>query len=161
MAKATVTVKGAKELQKKLEQVAKDISGAPLINATRDATLLVQRGAKQLAPVDTGRLRASIIPEIVKQVKSIQGIVGSNLSYAPYMEFGTGTVVGRAPHRPPSDALNVWARRHGIPSGYLVARAIGRRGGLEGYKYLTGSLRMNTPKIERIFACAVRRVVAK
>src|SRR5512139_1604451 len=87
---ATVDIKGLKELQKKMEQVIKDLHGAPMLNAMRDSTLTVQRYAKQNAPVDTGRLRASILPEVVSDAEMLLGIVGSNVEYAPYQEFGTG-----------------------------------------------------------------------
>ena len=83
-----VTVKGLGEAQKRAIRVVQDIRGTPLLNAVRDSMLLVTRDAKINAPVDTGRLRASITPEI-RQGKSIDGIVGSNVEYAPYQELGT------------------------------------------------------------------------
>jgi len=42
--------------------------------------------AKYLCPVDTGRLRASIH---YKQVGRLHYLVGTNVEYAPYVEFGT------------------------------------------------------------------------
>ena len=48
--------------------------------------LLVEKSAKQKVQVDTGALRRSITSE----VEGNTGIVGSNLLYAPYVEFGTG-----------------------------------------------------------------------
>lgn len=41
--------------------------------------------AKELAPVDTGRLRASI----QTVVKRLAAEVGTDVEYAPYQEFGT------------------------------------------------------------------------
>lgn len=82
-----VEIKGLKEVQKKLEQVAKDVTGTPMRDAMRDATLLVVRSAKINAPVDTGRLRASIVPEVRVMTGTVQGIVGSNVVYAPFQEF--------------------------------------------------------------------------
>jgi HK97 gp10 family phage protein len=52
------------------------------------ACLLVERDAKKNAPVDTGRLRASITHYVEKE-KEIVGIVGTNVEYAKYQEFGT------------------------------------------------------------------------
>lgn len=40
-------------------------------------------------PVNTGRLRSSIAVGI-KKGKKIVGIVGTNVKYAPFIEFGTG-----------------------------------------------------------------------
>lgn len=50
------------------------------------ACLLVENDAKRKCPVDTGQLRASITHEVEGQT----GIVGTNVEYAPYVEYGTG-----------------------------------------------------------------------
>jgi len=83
---ATVVVHGVAEAQAKINQVAKDLHGEPLRKAMQDATLIVTRQAKIYSPVDTGRLRASITPEIVTRDTVVQGIVGSNVFYAPFQE---------------------------------------------------------------------------
>ena len=53
------------------------------------AGMVVERAAKQNAPVDTGRLRASISTRMTKEAKSIIIEVGTNVKYAPYVEFGS------------------------------------------------------------------------
>lgn len=50
-------------------------------------TLLVETTAKQLAPVDTGRLRASIHSEFSNN--GLGGTVSTNVSYAQAQELGT------------------------------------------------------------------------
>lgn len=50
----------------------------------KQACVLVMDGAKQDCPVDTGRLQGSIN----YQVEGDEGIVGSNVEYAPYVEAG-------------------------------------------------------------------------
>lgn len=45
--------------------------------------LLIESTAKELAPVDTGRLRSSI------HYDKASGTVGSNVTYAPFIELGT------------------------------------------------------------------------
>lgn len=50
------------------------------------ACLIVERAAKKNAPASSGELRQSITYE----VSNNEGYVGTNLSYAPYVEFGTG-----------------------------------------------------------------------
>jgi len=155
--KAKVT--GIEAAVAKMEQVARDMTGPPIFNAIRDATLLVTARAKGKAPVDTGRLRSSIAPEVrVVHGLEVQGIVGSNVVYAPYMELGTGTFVGRPAHHPPASKLEVWARRHGL-SAYVVARAIGLRGGLEGRRFLHGALEENEGRIKMMIEIAVARTV--
>jgi HK97 gp10 family phage protein len=84
-----------------MEQVVRDVQGPPMINAARDATLLVTGDAKRNVPprVDTSRMRASIAPEIRTGAAGgtvVQGVVGSNVKYAPYQELGTRYIT---PHR--------------------------------------------------------------
>lgn len=50
--------------------------------------LKIQSGAKQRAPVDKGRLRASIAMEPYKEGMAVR--VGTKVHYAPYVEHGTG-----------------------------------------------------------------------
>jgi len=49
------------------------------------ACLMVERDAKKLCPVDTGRLRSSITHEI----EGTTGKVGSNVEYAKAVEIGS------------------------------------------------------------------------
>lgn len=50
------------------------------------ACLLVENDAKKNCPVDTGQLRQSITHE----VEGNTGVIGTNVEYAPYVEYGTG-----------------------------------------------------------------------
>lgn len=144
---------GLKEAQQKAEQVARDLDGPPMVQAMRDATLLVERTAKQEASVDTGRYRASITPEVRSHGSVVEGIVGSNLEYAPYVVLGT------RPHMPPIAALQVWARRHGV-SAYVAARAIARRG-TRGDQSLIKGIEQNAERISRLLGDAVGRIVER
>jgi len=83
---ARIQIRGTEEMQHKLNQVIKDLQGPALQKAMRTATLVVTRDAKIFCPVDTGRLRASITPTVVTQREVVQGIVGSNVFYAPVQE---------------------------------------------------------------------------
>ena len=121
MSAASLEVKGLREAQAKTEQLVRQMQGGAMLQAMRDATMAIDRDAKRNAPVDTGRLRASITPEIRMDGHEIIGVVGSNVVYAPFMELGT------RPHFPPLGALTVWARRHGT-TAFVVARAIARKG---------------------------------
>lgn len=156
----SVEVRGLKELQAKTEQVIKDLSGEPMLDAMRQATMLVQRSGKINAPVDTGRLRASIMPEVRTEGNKVQGVVGSNVVYAPYMEFGTGVFAGNSPYFPPPEALETWARRHGT-TGFVIARAIFRAGGLKARRYLQDALETNQAEIVSILDEALGRIIQK
>ena len=54
--------------------------------AIKDACLLVEREAKENAPVASGELRRSIQSKVMGN----EGEVGTDLFYAPYVEYGTG-----------------------------------------------------------------------
>ena len=54
--------------------------------ALMKSCLLVEEEAKKRCPVETGTLRRSIHTEL----HDTYGEVGTNLHYAPYVEFGTG-----------------------------------------------------------------------
>jgi len=84
-------VDGLEETKRKMEQVARDLHGRPMVDGMQKAVLLVVRGAKKNAPVDTGRLRASITGEVAPtgiygRGMGVQGIVGTNVSYALVQE---------------------------------------------------------------------------
>lgn len=155
-----VTVRGLRETQQELERVAREVSGPPMVQGIRDATLLVEGDAKRnlvgyqspsVGGVDTGRLRASIVPQVESRGKETTGIVDSNVEYAAYLELGT------RPHWPPLAALETWARRHGT-TAYYVARAIARRGTI-GKHYLQRAFDANRERIVDLVGNVVGRIV--
>jgi hypothetical protein len=56
----------------------------------------VHNEAKKLCPVDTGRLRSSISFALGRDKRGIYGKVGSNVSYAKAIEFGSDPYTIRA-----------------------------------------------------------------
>ena len=63
-----------------------------LISGVSTAAMLVQGSAKNKAPVDSGTLRQSIRADKAKiQGENVTATVSTNLEYAPYVEFGTGS----------------------------------------------------------------------
>lgn len=56
----------------------------------------VERRAKRLCPVDTGRLRASITNALEKDTEGLSAVIGTNVDYAVPVEFGTS----RTPAQP-------------------------------------------------------------
>lgn len=63
-----------------------DVQQMNLKKALTDCCLWVMNDARKKCPVDIGTLRNSITYEVYDDY----GEVGSNLEYAPYVEFGTG-----------------------------------------------------------------------
>ena len=62
------------------------LSDVSVKQALERACLVVENSAKEKAPVNTGNLRSSLTHEVTGNV----GTVGTNVEYAPYVEFGTG-----------------------------------------------------------------------
>lgn len=146
-------IRGLKETQAKMTQVVKDLQGGPLMDGMKQATLVVLVDAKRLAPVDTGRLRASITPEVRRLSNEVQGVVGSNVTYAAAVENGS------RPHWPPFRALEVWARRHGANEAE-VWWAIGLAG-TKPHPYLRPAFEKNRQRILDLLGGTVERIVSK
>ena len=142
----SMEVKGIEELQEKMSQVVKDLGGAPAINAMRDCTLKVQRDAKIFAPVDTGRLRASIMPEVKTHTETIEGVVGSNVIYSPYQELGTGIYAGST---------------ESYAGSFAMMTAMGAKGGIRPRRYLARALENNREYIKKVWEGIVGRIVRK
>lgn len=59
-------------------------------------TVSVERTAKRLCPVDTGRLRSSITHALDRDAQGLVGIVGTDVDYAVHVFLGTS----KAPAQP-------------------------------------------------------------
>lgn len=57
--------------------------------------LQVDRAAKQLCPVDTGRLRSSITNEIGQDGEGLVATIGTDVEYAPHVELGTSRMAAQ------------------------------------------------------------------
>lgn len=111
-----VEIRGDKELHRKLKSSRAD---GPVNRYLDRSASKLQGVARKEAPKDTGRLTNSIGTETPNdRVRSI----GSNLDYAPHVEFGT------KPHYPPLNALWKWAKRHGGIDPFALQQAIGMWG---------------------------------
>jgi len=172
-----VEIKGLKELQKKNEQLVRDLSGPPMALAMGKAVLIVTREAKRGVPVNTGRLRASITPEVRPQARRIVGIVGTNVAYAAPVEYGS------RPHWVPIGPLIRWVhlkklagtysirtkRRLGAAAqrvtedrqvAHMIQWAIARRG-TRAQPFMEPAFRNNIGRIQRLLGGAVAHVVRK
>lgn len=70
----------------------------------------VQNYARELCPVDTGRLRASITMDSGRDSRGAWVTIGTNVEYAPYVEFGTRYMSPQPYMRPAVMMARVWWR---------------------------------------------------
>lgn len=82
------SIKGMDKILAKLDKM---IDKSALQKAMEDACLMIESDSKRECPTgDTGRLRGSIESDVKTEGDNIIGTVGTNVEYAPYVEYGTG-----------------------------------------------------------------------
>lgn len=91
----------------------------------------VEGAAKLLCPVDTGNLRQSITHKVDE--KDLSVTIGTNVEYAPYVEFGTG-----------EHAENGQGRKGGWNNGKFFTH------GNKPQPFLRPALLNNIPAVRRI-----------
>ena len=85
----TIELDGLQETLTKLSKEVNDRS-KKIDDELGASVELMARSAKRMAPVDTGRLRASISPS---RVAFLSWEIVAQTNYAAYVEFGTGRLV--------------------------------------------------------------------
>lgn len=115
--------------------------------AMEQACILVENEAKIKCPVDNGLLRNSITHYIEDNPDELIGVVGTNVEYAPYVEFGTGIYSslgnGRQDRWKYKDAKGEWHS------------TIGQH----PQPYLQPALEENRRKIEKMFKEQIKKGV--
>lgn len=156
-----VEIKGLDEQIRRLDRYPQ-IAGVELGIAMRQAVAMIEREAKIAAPVNTGQLRSSITSKIELMMGGeVTGIVGTNVIYAPAVEFGA------RPHFPPLQPLAYWVSRklgiqgwEGIGVTIMIARKIAARG-TRAQPFLKPAFEKAKNDINKAFANAVERIVQK
>ena len=122
----------------------KNLEKIDVNKALTESCLLVESDAKQLVPVDTGRLKSSI----QSKVEGDTGTVGTNVEYAPYVEFGTGLY------------SSLGNGRTQVPWRYQDAKGQWHTtSGNQPQPFLGPALNMNKDKIKKIFRKAIKEVM--
>ena len=99
----SVEIKGTEEFAAAMERGQRVLRSARVAQAMRTAAMLVTSSARRNVPVDTGRLRASVIPVVQFGGKTVQGIIGTNVVYGPFVEQpGPVRASGRRPWLEPA-----------------------------------------------------------
>ena len=94
---------------------------------------MIEERSKELCPVDTGALQASISTEIDESGRTIIGRVAPHTDYSAYVEYGTGIRGSASPGAGEGPYSTVWA-------------------GMVAQPYMRPALDEARPKIKEIFA---------
>ena len=124
--KIAVDVIGAKEMADAFTKAPKEVGGI-LKGALGKTAALVERKAKNYAPINYGALRGSIHTEgpYVTNL-NVEAKVGTNLEYAQYQEYGTGVFgPNHAPIRPKRARVLAWGKGSGGKPLYFARRVQG------------------------------------
>jgi len=123
-----VEVKGLERLLRRWERLPARIKPQVKGLLTR-IVLIIERDVKIKTPKNTGRLVNSITHEVKSVGGTLQGVVGSPVQYAPFVELDT------RPHWPPRRPIIYWVMRKFRLKGVAAAsaargvqRKIARRG---------------------------------
>lgn len=172
-------IQGLDSLLRKLDKLGGSSHDALKKGITR-ATGLVRGDAKELCPVNEGRLRNSIGASIQEKDGAIVGKVSTNIEYAPYVEFGTGPV-GRASPKdlPPELAGKIQYKADGwwIHSSQIDAEiaekyhffrwespdgeVFYRTEGQPAHPFLYPALKQNTRRIKQIIKEEVEKEIER
>jgi hypothetical protein len=151
MAGVNVTVQGLKETQQYFVNLLENLSGPQMVTGMRDAAMVVYSASVKEAPADTGKLRASLVPEVKDEGNTVVGVVGSNLLYAPWVEEGSN------PHWPPHGALAGWASRHGWTESAI--RYIISVKGTQKHPYLEPAYKQEADRVANMIGDTVTNIV--
>lgn len=150
------TIKNVDRLLKRLTNIANTDVKDTMVKAT----LLVHAQAKTLAPADTDNLRGSIHQEVKQKAKSVEGRVFTNVQYAPYVEFGTGSKGnGTYPYSP--KGLNLTYRN--TPWVYTPdgGETFYRTNGQVAQPFMYPALKQNEKTIKQLFKDEVKAKIDK
>ncbi len=111
------------------------------------STGAVKTKARELVPVDTGRLRQSIVSDVKGTGFDVVGVVSPKEKYGVYVELGT------KPHFPPVGALSKWAKKRGL-NPYLIARSISKKG-TKPHPFMAPALEKSKEKVIKIIKEAI------
>jgi len=144
-----VEIKNLSELQTQFRK-APEIASKRIIEAGNKSLLSLQGTAKQLSPIDSGRLRQSILVSPMRQSgSSFTGSVGTAVAYAAWMERGTG-IYGPSgqPIRPKNKKVLAFMGKGGK---MVFTKSVK---GVRGRFYMKGSVEQNQRAIDGYFFAA-------
>lgn len=130
----------ARDVENKLEVLGEKLTMG-LHNALAEAGEIVRKDAVMNCPVDTGRLRGSI----TSTVEGNSAVVGSNVAYGIYVEFGTGSQGDKSVAHTTKDKWTYYSGGRFFTTSGMKARP-----------FLVPALKNNKDKITKLIKEAVK-----
>ena len=155
MATVNVTIKNVDRLVARLNNISK----VELQEKMAKAVAMVHGQAKLLAPVNTGNLASSIHQEVRENNDTLEGRVFTNVQYAPYVEFGTGST-GNGTYPYDVKGLTLTYRNSSwvyTPDGETFFRTSGQ----VAQPFMYPALKQNEKYIQEMFKSAVKNHLAQ
>lgn len=90
MAVSNIKMSGFESVMRKVKKLGAEVQ-AEVVEEVRASAFQIQGDARRLVPKDTGRLAQSIT--LVNVPSGVVLSIGAGVVYAPYVEWGTGTLV--------------------------------------------------------------------
>lgn len=149
-----------RQYQESIKKVGNDVV-KKVARAITQAALNVKTDAQLAAAVDVGGLRSNIRPVLDLKGIGLAALVVADAKNAAFVELGTGPL-GRSTNRqplppgyvhgpayfPPAKELDPWANRHKIDGGgFVVARAIFKKGGTKARPFLGPAFDAQQPRL--------------
>lgn len=119
-----------------------------LERAMKRLVLIIEAKAKELCPVDTGLLQSSITPVVESWM---YGYVGTNVVYAPHVEYGTG------PHEIRAKDSPILAN---ADKGIIFGKSVNHPG-TEAQPFFEPAFLYGKKQAKRMFNAAFRRALQK
>lgn len=148
-----IKIKNADKLLKRLNS----ISDLDVESSVKEATELVHRAAKDLAPADTGLLRESIHMDVTGGAV-VTGRVYTNLGYAAFVEFGTGPK-GDGTYPYDINGLSLTYTNHSWVYTPDEGDTFRRTNGKEARPYMYPALKHNEKRIKDIFKSDIQKAL--
>lgn len=148
----SIELEGLDELIAKLN--GNSLYAGPVKDAFNRSVLHLESQVKERTPVDTGRLRSSVTHAIDSSVIPLWGKVGTNVSYAPMIEFGTKAHV-ILPRNKKALAFRIGRKGKRI----IVMRV--NHPGTKAYRMFQNAYRDSLSQIEGFFRRAAQEIESK
>ena len=132
-------VENLPELQRKLGESNFRVA---LKQGMENATTYIEKEIKTRTPVLSGRLRSSFTHKV--SIDGTKGVVGTDVKYAPFVEYGTGVYVGKGRIYPKTAKALAWdgtVRKSikGMKGRFYVKKAWEEEGGGKLLRFFTAS----------------------